>query len=110
MLAAPDAQALLASTLELVAKVDALEDFPRLHAGAAYGPALNRSGDWYGRTVNLASRITGEAEPGTVIGTKELCDAAGDFCTWTSLGPHALEGVDEEVELFRAERRGFSGR
>lgn len=102
MLAAPDAEALLTSTLELVAKVDELEDLPPLRAGAVYGPALNRSGDWYGRTVNLASRITDEAEPGTVVGTKELCDAAGELCTWTPLGPHALKGIEGEVELFRA--------
>jgi len=105
MLAAPDAEALLASTLDLVAKVDELEHFPRLRAGAAYGPALNRSGDWYGRTVNLASRVTDQADPGTVVGTKELCDAAGDICTWASLGPRALKGIEDEVELFRAEAK-----
>jgi adenylate cyclase len=103
MLVAPDAEALLASTLQLVERADEIDNFPRLRAGAAYGPALNRSGDWYGRPVNLASRITDEAEPGTVVGTQELCDAAGEFCTWTSVGARKLKGIDDEIELFQAE-------
>lgn len=87
MLVAPDAEALLASTLELVAKADQADAFPRLRAGIAYGPALSRSGDWYGRPVNIASRVTGVAEPGTLVGTQELRDAAGDSCAWLPLAP-----------------------
>ena len=40
------------------------EDFPLLRAGVASGQALARAGDWYGRPVNLASRITAIARPG----------------------------------------------
>lgn len=103
MLVAPDAAALVESTLELVANADREESFPRLRAGAAYGPALNRSGDWYGRPVNVASRVTDIAEPGTLVATRELCDAAGGVCSWASAGGHTLKGVDGEVEVFRAE-------
>ena len=105
MLVAPDAEALVESTLELVANADREESFPRLRAGTAYGPALNRSGDWYGHPVNLASRITDIAEPGTLVATQELCAAAGDVCGWTSVGGHMLKGVEDEVEVFRAEPR-----
>ena len=103
MLASPDAAALLRSTLELVEATDALEGFPRLRAGAAFGSALGRSGDWYGRPVNLASRIAGAAEPGTVVGTRELCDAAGAACRWTPVGSRSLKGIEDPVELFRVE-------
>jgi adenylate cyclase len=111
MLVAPDAEALLGSTLELVGKADEIEAFPRLRAGAAYGPALGRSGDWYGRPINIASRVTGIAEPGTVLGTQELCKAAGELCVWTSVGTHRLRGIEGGVELFRAEHDagGFAG-
>ena len=43
------------------------EDFPLLRAGVAAGGALPRGGDWYGRPVNLASRITAIARPGSVL-------------------------------------------
>ena len=43
------------------------EEFPLLRAGLACGPTLPQSGDYYGRSVNLASRITGVARPGSVL-------------------------------------------
>jgi adenylate cyclase len=105
MLASPEAGPLLEATLDLVAAAEDTEHLPRLRAGAAYGPALPRSGDWYGRPVNIASRITDLAEAGTVVGTKELCDAAGDVCRWEPIGARAVKGVEGEFELFRADRR-----
>ena len=47
------------------------EDFPQLRAGAAIGQALPRAGDWFGRPVNLASRITGVARPGSLLAERE---------------------------------------
>ena len=38
-----------------------------VRVGLAYGPVLSRMGDVFGTTVNLASRITGFARPGTVL-------------------------------------------
>ena len=43
------------------------DEFPFLRAGLAFGPTLSQSGDYYGRAVNLASRITGVARPGSVL-------------------------------------------
>jgi adenylate cyclase len=105
MLVAPDAEPLLRGTFELVERARGADDLPQLRAGAAYGPALARSGDWYGRPVNLASRITAIAEPDTIVATKELCDQAHDLCSWASVGNHTLKGIDEPVEVFRADRQ-----
>ncbi len=43
------------------------EDLPAARAGVALGPVLVRLGDVYGQPVNLASRLTDEARPGTVL-------------------------------------------
>jgi adenylate cyclase len=105
MLASPEPVPLVESVLDLVAAAErAGEDFPELHAGAAFGPALPRSGDWYGRPVNIASRITDLAEPGTMVVTREVCEAAGEICSWVSVGRRSLKGVEGEIEVFRAER------
>jgi adenylate cyclase len=105
MLVSLEPEPLVQSVLDLVARAERVgEDFPQLRAGAAYGPALGRSGDWYGRPVNVASRITDVAEPGTVVATQNLCDAAGDLCRWVSLGARELKGVEGPVEVFRADR------
>lgn len=53
--------------------------------------------------MNLASRITAIAEPDTVVATGELRDLARDYCAWQSIGNHTLKGIDEPVEVFRAD-------
>ena len=51
-------------------RVEAHEDddeLPSVRAGVAHGPVLVRLGDVFGTPVNLASRLTDEARPGTVL-------------------------------------------
>ncbi len=112
MLVSPDAGALLDVALELVALTDAEgEEFPRLRAGLATGPALHRAGDWYGSPVNLASRVTSIARPGSVVATQttrdatnEAAEAVGDDARWrwSALSPRRIKGVDGSVPLYRA--------
>jgi adenylate cyclase len=105
MLVSPDAAPLLTATLELVDAAEAEgDDFPQLHIGMATGEALSRAGDWYGRPVNLASRITGVARPGSVLVSEEVREAAPDAATWSFAGERKLKGLPAAVKLFRARR------
>jgi adenylate cyclase len=107
MLVANDREALIEAALELVARAEqAREGFPQLRAGVAYGPALPRGGDWYGRPVNVASRVTSIARPGSVLATAEAREGADDAFDWSFAGKRKLKGVKEEVPLFRARRLG----
>jgi adenylate cyclase len=103
MLVSPDPQQLLAAVLELM-EVAAVEEFPRLRAGVASGLAVTRGGDWYGSPVNLASRVTGAAPPGTVLVAETARAAIGDVAgiVWSSGRAQHLRGVQDEVRLFRA--------
>jgi len=101
MLVAPSPAPLVDAVLTLVAVEE--PDLPQLRAGVACGPALERAGDWYGRPVNLASRITDVARPGSVVATGEVREAAGDGVAWSSLRPRRLKGIGE-VRLHRARR------
>ncbi len=67
MLVSPDPVPLLETMMALVEATDGDEDFPRLRAGVATGMAVSRAGDWFGSPVNLASRVTGAARPGSVL-------------------------------------------
>ncbi|MGK2948880.1 MAG: adenylate/guanylate cyclase domain-containing protein [Acidimicrobiales bacterium] len=49
-----------------------------VRVGLALGPVIEREGDAYGSTVNLASRATAIAYPGTVVVSPELRDALAD--------------------------------
>ena len=105
MLASPEPQPLLQAALDLIDAADAEgEDFPQLRAGAALGRALPRAGDWFGRPVNLASRITAIARPGSVLAEREVRESARRDYGWSFAGERRLRGIREPVALFRARR------
>jgi adenylate cyclase len=105
MLASPEPEPLLASALDLIEAADAEgEEFPQLRAGAALGQALPRAGDWFGRPVNLASRITSIARPGSLLVERELRESASGPWRWSFAGERRLRGIRGPVSLFRARR------
>jgi adenylate cyclase len=105
MLASPEPEPLIEAGLGLIDAADAEgEHFPQLRAGASLGPALARAGDWYGRPVNLASRITAVARPGSLLADRELRESAGDAYAWSYAGERRLKGIRGPVPLFRARR------
>ncbi|HVX32568.1 MAG TPA: adenylate cyclase regulatory domain-containing protein [Solirubrobacterales bacterium] len=108
MLVSPEAQPLVEQTLDLVAAAAAEGDqFPVLRAGVATGPTLPQGGDYYGRSVNLASRITGIARPGSVLVDAATRDAAGEAgFTYSFAGDRRLKGIDNRQKLFRVRREG----
>jgi adenylate cyclase len=52
--------------------------------------------------VNLASRITDEARPGTVLVTDEVRERVGDGYSFSKVPPRRLKGIKKRVTLFRA--------
>jgi adenylate cyclase len=105
MLVSPETEPLLDTAIDLVAQADAAgEDFPQLRAGMARGAALNRFGDWFGSTVNVASRVTGIAYPGSVLATEPVYEDAEDGYRWSFAGERRLKGIGHRVELYRARR------
>jgi adenylate cyclase len=105
MLVAGEPDALLDAALNLVDAAEAEgRDFPPLHAGVAHGHVLGRGGDWYGRPVNLASRVTGFARPGSVVATDEVRDATGGDWAWSFAGRRRFKGVKGDVAVYRVRR------
>jgi adenylate cyclase len=105
MLASPEPEPLLEAALDLIEAADAEgEEFPQLRAGAAQGQALPRAGDWFGRPVNLASRITAVARPGSLLVAGELRESSEGPYRWSYAGERRLKGIRGGVKLFRARR------
>ena len=105
MLQSSDTDELLAAALAIVEAADAEgEGFPQLCAGLARGEALSRAGDWYGSPVNLASRITDIARPGSVLVDGAVKDAVQRDFRFSFAGGRRIKGVDGEVKLFRARK------
>ena len=105
MLVSDEPAVLLEAALRLVEAADEEgERFPQLRAGVAWGPTLGQAGDYFGRPVNLASRITAVARPGSVLVSKETRDAEGERFHFSFAGERRLKGIDGRVRLYRARR------
>jgi len=105
MLVSTEPEALGDAALRLVqAADDEGESFPQLRAGLAYGPAVGQGGDFYGRPVNLASRVTRIARPGSVLADEQAKDAMGDGFAYSFAGERRLKGISGRVRLFRVRR------
>jgi adenylate cyclase len=67
MFTAPTAVAASLAATEICTAVGADEDLPDVRAGIGHGPVLPGYADYFGRTVNLASRLCEAANPGEVL-------------------------------------------
>jgi adenylate cyclase len=103
MLVSTEAEPMVGAALQLIVAAESEgQQFPWLRAGLASGPTLPQSGDYYGRPVNLASRITGVARPGSVVLDEATKEAAGEGFAYSYVGERRLKGLDYRVKLFRA--------
>jgi adenylate cyclase len=104
MLVAPEPAAMVESALRLVEASDGQDGLPAIRAGVAFGPAVNRWGDWYGSTVNVASRLTGRARPSSVLATEAVREATHGGFDWSFAGEKKLKGLTAPVKTYRARR------
>jgi adenylate cyclase len=73
---------------------------PRI--GLHHGSVLYRDGDFYGREVNLASRVVARAAGGEVVVTRPVVDAAGPHLAFEAIGEVRLKGFAQATELYLA--------
>lgn len=102
----PDPGPGVVAALEMVDGV-AEAGLPPAHVGLHAGPVLFQEGDYFGQTVNLASRIAEYARPGEVLVSQAVAEASQDAdATFTDIGQVELKGVAGVVRLHAASRRG----
>ena len=73
---------------------------PRI--GMHYGATLYRDGDYFGREVNIASRVAARAGGGEVIVTRPVVEASGPHLAFEPIGEVRLKGFSHSTELFLA--------
>lgn len=90
------------SCLEMVGQAPR-QGLPPAHVGVHAGPVVFRDGDYYGRTVNVASRIAGHAGEGDVLVSYDVVRVASDTSLrFEPVGPVELKNVAVPVVLYRA--------
>jgi adenylate cyclase len=73
---------------------------PRI--GIHYGDALYRDGDYYGRAVNIASRVATRSAGGEVLVTRPVVERAGPHLEFERIAEVRLKGFSESTEIFIA--------
>ncbi|MEY2446660.1 MAG: adenylate cyclase [Acidimicrobiaceae bacterium] len=83
------------------------ESLSDVRVGLAYGPVLEREGDLYGPTVNLASRIVSIAYAGSVVVAGDIHAELADNerLRWKSLRTRQLKDIGK-VQLWAVRRVG----
>jgi class 3 adenylate cyclase len=95
----------VAAALEMVEGAREAE-LPPAHVGLHAGPVLFQEGDYFGRTVNIASRIADYARQGEVLVSDDVVAASGDVrgIAFDAIGPVELKGLTDVVSLHVARR------
>jgi adenylate cyclase len=108
MLRVGDAAAAIRLGLCIVHDVGAQHGFPLVRVGMHTGPAVERSGDWFGATVNLAARVSAAAAGGEALLTAATRDAAVQLAgvELRERGRWTFRNVGEPVPVFAAVRQG----
>jgi adenylate cyclase len=89
------------ATLEMIERAPSV-GLPA-HGGVAAGPVVVQDGDYFGRTVNLASRIAGGATAGQTLVSELVAELAdGEGLSFVPVGPVELKGFAEPVVVYEA--------
>ena len=100
----PDPGASVLAALEMVDGVSE-HGLPPAHVGIHSGPVVFQDGDYFGRTVNIAARISDYARPGEVLVSQAVVDAApGIPVNFTEVGPVELKGLSSPIRLHAVHR------
>lgn len=104
MVHSEDAAASIRLGLDLVAEFDADPSLPDIHAGLNTGPAVERGGDWWGTTVNIAARVAATAGAGELLlteATRLSLDEVG-AAQLLGLGPRTFKNIQAPIEVYAA--------
>jgi adenylate cyclase len=78
---------------------------PPAHVGVAAGPVVVQGGDYFGRTVNLASRVAARAQAGQILVTAPVAEAPSpDGVSYAEVGDLQLKGFAAPVRVLEARR------
>jgi adenylate cyclase len=80
--------------------------FPAVRVGMHHGPAIERDGDWFGATVNLAARVAAMAAASEVLLTRQVRDNTRELAgvDFESRGEQRIRNMTVPVPLFAAVR------
>jgi class 3 adenylate cyclase len=99
-----DAARVVALALRLTREMASEGWCPALRIGMHSGSAVQRDGDWYGSTVNIAARLADAATAGEILMSVETRDrvAAGTGLKLDERGSQSFKNVRSPLAVFAA--------
>ena len=93
--------------IAIVHDVGRRHGFPSVRVGVHAGPAVERDGDWFGASVNLAARVSGAAAGGEVLLTATTAeritgDRGSPRLFLRARGSRMLRNVSDPIDLVEA--------
>jgi class 3 adenylate cyclase len=103
MIRTADAGTAVRIGLEIVDQL-AFNGSPPVRVGIHTGPAIHRNHDWFGSTVNVASRVTDAAKPGEVLLTDATRSALTGSFELEARGERYFKHIPELVPVYGVAR------
>lgn len=102
MIVAADPATAIGTALKLVASVEAEPGFPAVRVGLHLGPCVERRGDYFGATVNIAARVTAFARSDQALCTEPVAEAIRNLSlvTLRPAGAQHFKNVTQLITLF----------
>lgn len=76
--------------------------FPTMHAGIHAGTVLEMDGGYFGKALNLGSRVAAHARGNQILCTEQVVTMASDLedVEYRALGPTRFKNITDPVEIF----------
>jgi class 3 adenylate cyclase len=111
LIASNDAQSIVETAIHLRHTVERESDFPCVHAGIHAGSALKKDGHYFGRALNLTSRIAAHARGGEILCSEKIAASVKQLIgvQYHSLGQIQFKNISEPVSLYEILVEGHAG-
>jgi len=102
MIVTSDPRLGLQIALDLLHAIESEPQFPGVRIGVHHGPVVERNGDVFGATVNVAARLTAHASVGQLLTSDTIASLLTELghLTTVALGPTLLKNVAEPVDIY----------
>lgn len=93
---------LLATAVRIINNTSSENYFLQVHGGLHYGKVLKRHNSYFGSTINLTSRITAKANPGTFWCSEDFIESLSEttHIKMQSMGKHSFKNITGFMELY----------
>ena len=102
LIASNNTQSIVETAIHLRHTVERESDFPCVHVGIHTGSALKKDGHYFGRALNLTSRIAAHARGGEILCTEKIVASVQQLIgvQYHSIGQIQFKNISEPVSLY----------